>query len=288
MSSSGNYGSKTNQKKTFKDAIRSGKIRDTTTFPVGQHSNMAKTKGRLAPDFDLFDPSHWTRFMKDCDQSEWKDFEEKERLFRQAIATKPIHIKKTFHHQNPVHWKSLTNLLNDLFWKDGNFIHSKPNGTPYSLNFVKYVIRVLRHYPVDWPEECDTDSDADNNYDSILRQIRYALIYISEHISPMFCTRRPTRRMRRTEDEPIVSKGELTQLWHERQKEAVEIINNGSRKLQPERCTIDRDNVHQHFQTRCQRIVRETPSPPWRDEINIHPPEWTPPPFTFTARSLIS
>ena len=130
----------------------------------------------------MLDANSWTRFMKDCDNNEWKEFEMKERLFRDAIATKPMNIRRSYQHENPCKWNTLTTMLTYLFFRNGVFSCSKPNTAPYSMNFLKYVIRILKCYPVDLPDQLENDADIE--YDIIVQSVYYMLSQIVEHICP--------------------------------------------------------------------------------------------------------
>ena len=93
----------------FKEALRTGKIRETTTQLKTSAHKMADVntpsvafrhlpprftkKGCRKPvhgvctgmfshnaeRFDLFRTSDWTRYMKDCDEAEWEEFVTKEK-----------------------------------------------------------------------------------------------------------------------------------------------------------------------------------------------------------------
>eukprot|EP00745_Piridium_sociabile_P026587 TRINITY_DN4247_c0_g1_i1.p2 TRINITY_DN4247_c0_g1~~TRINITY_DN4247_c0_g1_i1.p2 ORF type:complete len:260 (+),score=24.51 TRINITY_DN4247_c0_g1_i1:68-781(+) len=141
---------------TFKAALRSGKIRQVTKPLNKTVNNMAAARkgtcARITDSPDVFDTSTWDRFMKECDDTEWKDFERLECIFRQSIATKPMHVKTTFFHHNPSHWFKLSDLMTDIFFRDGTFQTAKPNGVPHSMPFLKCIKRMLRCFPVDVPE----------------------------------------------------------------------------------------------------------------------------------------
>ena len=177
-----------------------------------------------------------------------------------------MNIRRTYEYTDPQKWMKLVTLLTRTFFKDGVFHPSKPNGTHYSLPFVKYVPRVLHCFPVDLPDSFHVG--ADNVLDSYLSEIQYTLNYITDNICTWFA-RRATVTGPRQQDEPIIPKGELTRLWQERQSEAGEMIHNGSRKTTSSGCSIDKDSVDQHLQTRCQRVLEDVPPPPWRDEVSV-------------------
>ena len=181
-----------------------------------------------------------------------------------------MNIRRTYEHTDPQKWTKLVSLLTRTLFKDGICHTSKTNGTHNSLPFVKHVPRVLHCFPVDLPDSFHVG--ADHVLDSYLSEIQYTLNYVTDNICTWFA-RRATVTGPRQQDEPIIPKAELTRLWQERQSEAGEIIHNGSRKTTSSGCSIDKDSVHQHFQTRCQRVLEDVP--PHR--VDIAPPEWTPP-----------
>ena len=80
-------------------------------------------------------------------------------------------------------------------------------------------------------------------------------IYITDNICTWFATR-ATVTGARQQDEPFISKGELTRLWQERQSEVGEIIHNGSRKTSPSGCSVDQESIRQNFY-RDENIARQ-------------------------------
>ena len=118
-----------------------------------------------------------------------------------------------------------------------------------------------------------------------MSEIQYTLTFINEHICTYFA-KRATGNQRRHRDEPTISRGELTRLWQERRRQAVEIIHNDSKKSRSAGCGIDTDSVHRHFQKRCQRVLTQLGTPPWKDEVTIPPPQWTPPQMEFTLKEV--
>ena len=258
----------------FKRAIRTGKIRENT-ISLSTHAMKRHVSDHNIPEFDIYSVGDWSRFMKVCTENEWKVFEVKERMFRQAIATKPMHVRRSYHHPHPHEWLALADLLRKIFFRDGTFCSTKLNGVPFSLPFVKYVVRILHHFPVELPEL--SPEWFENEHDKYLSMIEFCLKYVTDNVCTYFSRlNRPDRDTHR--DVPIIQKGELTQLWQESQKTAIDIINNDCRKLTPKGCQIDLTKVHEHFHRRCQP---ETTS--WNEEPIPPPPEWTPPDIVFSV-----
>ena len=49
---------------------------------------------------------------------------------------------------------------------------------------------------------------------------------------------------------------------------------------------MGKSSVPQRFQTRYQRVLEDIPTPPWRDETDVTPPEWTPPAMEFSVKEV--
>ena len=176
-----------------------------------------------------------------------------------------------------------------------HFLHgwcfsTKPNGTPLSTPFVKFVLRVTHAFPVDTPDRDSLCAGCGSEYEAHLTEIDYRLRIICDDISTcLTAKRRVTREPRQAmQDEPIITRGELTRLWQERQSEAVDIINNDSKRPTCARCSINTDRVHEHFQTRCQRVLAQIPPAPWKDDVHVPPPDWTPPPLRFNEKEVVA
>ena len=74
----------------------------------------------------------------------------------------------------------------------------------------------------------------------------FSILSVTDNICTWFA-RGATVTGPRQQDKPIISKGELTRPWQERQSEAGEIIHNGSRKTTSSGCSIDKDSIRQNF-----------------------------------------
>ena len=174
-------------------------------------------------------------------------------------------------------------MLKRVFVRNGAFMSTKPNGTPYSLPFLKYIVRVLHYFPIDLPDSLCEWHESES--EKIVAEINYSIAYISDNICKWFSRRHRNSDdvQHATQNDSKISKEEHVCMWQERQTKAIEIIQNDCSKTSSAGCKINKATVYQHFQARCKRVLENTPIPPWRDEVDIPPPEWSPPDLTFSV-----
>ena len=109
-------------------------------------------------------------------------------------------------------WNQLFRKLYRIFYKNGSFYYKQPSGVQWSVNFQKYVVRVLKNFPKD-DYYCHRDEC------SLLEYIRKQLNYIHTTIIPFFAAKSydDTNNVV-TKDKPI--------LWFKKRKKAIAITKN--------------------------------------------------------------
>ena len=181
----------------YKAAVRSGKI-----VYLGP-----KHKFRQDEDFSLF--------QKQLAPIEWKQFEQRELLFRKRIASKKLN-HGDFNCKGDIEqWFRLIKVLVGAFYKDGKFLRSKPSGQRWSGAFLKFCTRIANTFPRD---------NLNLNGEELNRSeyLEHQLFYIKNTIRPFFILKRSTNNQ-----DLKVPREKLTQLWlHRRKKAAITKIGN--------------------------------------------------------------
>ena len=126
----------------------------------------------------------------------------------------------------------------------------------------------------------------DTEIDMLLSEIDFSLTFIHNHIRSWFVNRTRERRgnNQRRQDDSVIPKGDLVRMWQERQKQAINIVQNDCYRDTNAGCHIDKTLVHAHFRKQCQRSLHDISPPPWNGELDIPPPEWTLPEIDFTVQ----
>ena len=89
----------------------------------------------------------WQRFQTE-DNFSWEDFENQERSLRKHLETKPMSLKTRYTHPNPSIWNKLITLVSNIFFKDNVLVDIRPDNKPFSIEFLKFIKRVLFKFPV--------------------------------------------------------------------------------------------------------------------------------------------
>ena len=183
-------------KALYKAAVRSGKI-----VYLGP-----KHKFRQDEDFSLF--------QKPLAPIEWKQFEQRELLFRKHIASKKVN-HGDFHCKCDIEqWFRLIKVLVGVFYKDGKFLRSKPSGQRWSGAFLKFCTRIANTFPRD---NLNLNGEELNR----IEYLEHQLFYIKNTIRPFFSLKRSTNNQ-----DLKIPREKLTQLWLHRRKKAIYVIKN--------------------------------------------------------------
>ena len=138
-----------------KESLKSGKIQkscdgiSTGADPINQEGSH----------YNRLDPTFWSKFS-DSD-SDWSKFETEERKFRMTYSTKPLKTNITYTHSDPSKWLRLFNLLHAIFFKDNTFNDRRPDGKPFSVEFLLFVKRIMKKFPLDLTQ-CVTNNSSSN------------------------------------------------------------------------------------------------------------------------------
>ena len=168
----------------FKLAIGSGKIYFVGAKPVGTF------------DYDF------GQFINFLNTSEWEAFEEKEKQFRAEISSKRINHGDFICRGNVELWFNLLKILVGIFYQDNTFLRKKCFGGHWSINFQRYVCRILRTFPRDVNYRCENENC---QIDYIHKQLEY----IRQTIRPFFALKASNHRNANN----AVPRDKLTDLW---------------------------------------------------------------------------
>ena len=123
----------------LKNAIRSGKI--AVDYDRSEIYTSVKAGNNCNGD-DLLDTEFWDKFVTDPNSS-WSDFIKAEASLRASLSVKPLTVKTKYTHPEPSHWIKTVSLLYRVFYKDNAFNNIRPDGRPFSLEFLKFSKRIL-------------------------------------------------------------------------------------------------------------------------------------------------
>ena len=158
-------------KALYKAAVRSGKI-----FYLGP-----KHKFQHDEDFTLF--------QKQLAPIEWKQFEEREVLFRKHIASKKVNYGD-FHCKGDIEqWFRLIKVLVGIFYKDGRFLRLKPSEQRWSEAFLKFCTRIANTFPQD-------NSNFKGEELNGIEYLEHQLFYIKNTIRPFFSLKKVDKKSR--------------------------------------------------------------------------------------------
>ena len=183
-------------KALFKAAVRSGKI------------------VHLGPKHKFQHYEDFTFFRKQLAPIEWKQFEEREFLFRKHIASTKVNYAD-FHCKGDIEqWFRLIKVLVDIFYKDGKFLRFKPSGQRWSEAFLKFCTRIANTFPRD-------NSNLNGEELNGIEYLEHQLFYIKNTIRPFFSLKRSTNN-----EDFKVPREKLTQLCLNRRKKAISVIKH--------------------------------------------------------------
>ena len=183
-------------KALYKAAVRSGKI------------------VYLGPKHKFQHDEDFTLFRKQLAPIEWKQFEEREFLFRKHIASKKVNYGD-FHCKGDIEqWFRLIKVLVGIFYKDGKFLRLKPSGQRWSEAFQKFCTRIINTFPRD---NSNFNGEELNGIDYLEHQ----LFYIKNTIRPFFSLKKSTNNQ-----DVKVPREKLIQLWLNRRKKAISVIKD--------------------------------------------------------------
>ncbi len=256
-------------KGSVKAALRSGKIRRIVVKVDLPDNGIPQAPSEPVECID------WTQFHKDLNDAEWSQFVDHERQFRQKIATRPYESKVLYEHEDPSKWWKVSSIVYRHFVVGGQFSHAKHDGSQFSVNSLKYTMRVLSKFPIEIPE-LDLIQE-DSEYTRLLQDIELALNFISQRIRPSF-------KRKQGNDQPDdqnsvdkrISKEKLVELWQSNQRRAIDIIvNNDSKDQPPVKCQIDHDRLLQYCVDKTRRALQgELPPPPWQEDFHYDLPDY--------------
>lgn len=276
------HGYFTEIKPLVKKALQSGKIKRKVE---SVNSPPLCTSDYVAPN-DFSSEEKWRSFLQNRSDNRWAEFENFERLFRNSIRTKDEQNKTTFAHNDYRQWLRLFNKVNNFFCCDGVFNGKKKNGQDFKLQTLKYMWRVICKFPIEISEINETDSDRS----VLLGKIEEALHFIDRTIFPSLRKQHRLASGRPRHEARRVERAELTQLWSQNQKRAIDIIKNDSVVEARATCPIETDTLTTFFQEKSdKRLQYPLPPPPWPDNVNPPPPQLpvTLGPFTVNEVSAV-
>ena len=248
-----------------KEALKSGKIKTERSEIFLENVNKENGDRLLSAEF-------WTTFGES--DSTWIDFERQESTFRRFISTRPCESSVKYTHTNPVMWFRIVRILSSVFYKDNVFVDMRPDGQPFSLEFLKFVRRIMSKFPVMLPEELHAETDSERQ--RLLDTISFSIQFVKTKIQPCFKTEgNPRVPQQRDVTSKTVSKQELTHMWIADQKRAIDVIKNDGKDSDRVKCGIDIATVQTHFTNSCsKRLDGPVNNPPWGAEAIPPPPQY--------------
>ena len=201
-------------KKLKIEALKSGKIRiDKVHSEIYSKTHFSDDNGDNGGQILCVD--QWQRFQTE-DNFTWQDFENQERLLRKNLETKPMCVKTRYTHPNPSVWIKLITLVSNIFFKDNVCVDIRPDNKPFSIEFIKFVRRVLFKFPVKSQVYADPGR---SERELLLSDIEYVVTFVKRNIQPCFNRQRnnnpavpPDGDSDRETDSDTVSRAELTHL----------------------------------------------------------------------------
>ena len=189
----------TQMKNLMKDAIGSSKIKFSRPTLIPDE-NVNNQNG------DRLEPAFWEKFQNKV--SDWKEFELQELYFRMNLSTKPLLVDKEYVHLNPSTWFKIISVLSSVFYTDKVFRDIRPDGQPFSLEFLRYVKRIMKKFPITFPNQPSFNA-LNTERQHLIEFIEFSINFVKEKIQPCF----RLNRYRNEEESRTVEKDELTHLW---------------------------------------------------------------------------
>ncbi len=128
-------------------------------------------------------PVDFEKDVRTVSDQEWLTFERHEGTYRRGLDTKLLQVRNNFAVSpgSAEKWGSLVSILMVAFYKNGIFCATQRNGHPYGYSFLKYVIRILKTFPL-----CD-GYPVELTSGSLTSRIEKQLFFIREQIQPALC-----------------------------------------------------------------------------------------------------
>ena len=226
-------------KSTFKEALRTKRIRDETPT--------VETPTVETP------TQNFNEFTKLLTPQEWKSFEEQEQWFRYVTGDNCD--QRIYIHSNPESWWKLVKVLNEQFFVNGVFQKTKRSGLEWKEAFIKYVCQVLKSFPI--PNLNLTPNDLSKEV--MLEEIERKLRWIKSEIQPDF-----SRRIKKTNGVREVTQEKLTDIWNTNRARAIAIIKDDCKIRPQESCSIQVSELQEYFESKCKsklesEFTQETP-----------------------------
>ena len=150
------------------------------------------------------------------DNKKWKVFESEELKIRSSIASKKYNYGVFICKGTINLWLRVIKIVSAIFIKDGQFLYKNGDGTEWSVQMLKFCVRVVNTFPR------DVYSININNDASLIDKLESQLGFIKNTIQPYFTKKNNEGQ----QNEEIVSKEKLKELWLQKRKKAISIIKN--------------------------------------------------------------
>ena len=225
-----------------KEALKSGKIKvDKVRSEVYSLFDSEDQNGG-----DLLCIDQWLILQNEDneDNFQWHEFEKQENLLRKQLKTRSMCIKTKYVHPKPFYWIKLITLISNIFYKDNVLVDIRPDGNPFSIEFLKFVKRVLFKFPV--KQQTTSTEPNMTERDTLLRDIDYVVKFVKQNIQPCFHQQRTRTPVPADDDSDsdTVSRAELAHLWKTDRKTAIRIINNDGKRPVHTRFGYNRSTLH--------------------------------------------
>ena len=174
-------------KETWKQALKSGKILKNNSIVTSNRSS------------ESFVEYVGTGQLSD---NNWEAFERDERYFRQSIASKKQFYNTFVCTGDYRLWHKLIKLLVSIFC-DKNARYKKQDGRQWSTSLIKFVLRVLKTFPLDMPIESDSNE---------ITVIEKKFEYLKNTIQPWFTKLNNSSYNNDAQDNTPISREKLVKL----------------------------------------------------------------------------
>ena len=260
-----------NLRRLTKEALRTGKIQFSRESDIFQRKIDIQDGG--------IEPVYWDRFNA---ERSWEEFELSESAFRNTIKEQEPN-KFSFIHNNPGIWINIIKALCSVFFIDDVYSVVRSDGKDFSLEFIKYVKRVLSKLPIHFPDKFTTLTNCEvSEHTKIHRFIKHSLDFSKAHILPFFKRKQPCV----ARDPVKVEREKLAYLWSKNQKQAINIVKNNGFECTTAKCEISEENLFNHFSNKCKDIPIPDAPLPYGEEATPPPPSWVPLPDPFTQKEV--
>ena len=133
-------------------------------------------------------------------------------------------------------------LLVSIFYdKNATFRYKKQDGHPWSTSSIKFILRVLKTFPLDTPTESDSNE---------ITVTEKKFEYLSNTIQPWFAKLNNSNYNNDAQDNTPISREKLVKLRQENKKKTSRVIKNGCVWSNPVRPTINNKKTEECFQAK--------------------------------------